>query len=388
MRRHAMLGLVVLAACTKPIEQQWVVATEGASKCTPALVGELVVFGNEGGYVHAFDKEGAGRWSFTAHRDVIGSPVSYRELVLFGAVNNIFYAVHQGTGREAWKFMAKDRIKGGPTLAGDRVVFGSYDKRLYALEAATGKLAWHFPPPPPPPPPAPAPTAQTAKDLPADPKLAQQAKLVEPLAAPEPAPEPIVTGEFSYARPLVVDGVIYVGNLDGHLYAIDAATGQLRWRFKTGGGITSGAIHDAGVLYFGSNDHHLYALDLKTRQPRWKLETGDEVNASPRLADGVLYVGGVDKTFYAVDAATGKTKWKHATGGRIVGAAAVYRNLVFTGSGPGDGRLYALDRASGKVFWTFETQAKVDADLVVEGDRLYVVVGDGRLFTFKINKTS
>jgi eukaryotic-like serine/threonine-protein kinase len=364
MYRLALLGLMALFACTKPIEQEWSVATEGSSKCTPVLLGEFVIFGNEGGYLHAFDRQGNERWSFTAHRDIIGAPSGYRDLVFFGAVNNVFYGVNLATGREAWKFMAKDRIKGGSILFEDKVIFGSYDKHLYALTADKGKLAWVFPPE----------SGGPAKE--SDTKSS---------AGEEPA---VVTGEFSYARPLLVDGIVYVGNLDGYLYAIDARDGTMKWRFKTGKGITSSAIFKDGVLYFGSNDHNVYALDLSTQKPKWTFQTNDEVNASPRWEDGVLYVGGVDTTFYAIDAGTGKARWTYNTKGRIVDAAAVYKNLVFVGSGPGDGTLYALDRGTGKLFWKLETQSKIEADPVVEGDRLYVVVGDGRLIVLKINKTT
>ena len=67
--------------------------------------------------------------------------------------------------------------------------------------------------------------------------------------------------------------------------------------------------------------------------------------------------------------------------------AAIYKNLVFVGSGPNDGALYAIDRATGKAIWTFETQSKIEADPVVDADRVWMVVGDGRLIVFKINKT-
>src|SRR5580765_3346888 len=63
-----------------------------------------------------------------------------------------------------------------------------------------------------------------------------------------------------------------------------------------------------GVVYFGSGDGNLYALDAATGDLRWKFKTGDVVHASPALADGVLFFGSWDSYFYAVDAATGKEK--------------------------------------------------------------------------------
>ena len=40
------------------------------------------------------------------------------------------------------------------------------------------------------------------------------------------------TGDAVTASPAVVDGVVYTGSWDGYFYAIDAKSGQLRWKFR------------------------------------------------------------------------------------------------------------------------------------------------------------
>jgi len=61
-----------------------------------------------------------------------------------------------------------------------------------------------------------------------------------------------------------------------------------------------------GSVYFGSGDGNLYALDSATGDLRWKFKTGDVVHASPAVADGVLFSEAGDSYFYAVDATTGQ----------------------------------------------------------------------------------
>jgi outer membrane protein assembly factor BamB len=46
-----------------------------------------------------------------------------------------------------------------------------------------------------------------------------------------------------------------------------------------------------GVVYFGSTDHHLYAFDAATGEQRWVLDLGDAVNSSPAVVGGTIYVG-------------------------------------------------------------------------------------------------
>ena len=52
----------------------------------------------------------------------------------------------------------------------------------------------------------------------------------------------------------------------------------LLWKFPTGGHpvISSPAV-SGGMVYFGSSDT-LYALDAQTGQEKWKFKTGDEVD--------------------------------------------------------------------------------------------------------------
>jgi outer membrane protein assembly factor BamB len=56
-----------------------------------------------------------------------------------------------------------------------------------------------------------------------------------------------------------------------------------------------------GVVYFTSYDGHLYAVDAKTGQDLWKFKTKDMMEmSSPIVADGVVYFGSEDSVFYAV----------------------------------------------------------------------------------------
>ena len=47
------------------------------------------------------------------------------------------------------------------------------------------------------------------------------------------------TGGAVGGSPAVSNGTVFVGSDDFHLYAIDGATGMLRWSMKTAGAVTS-----------------------------------------------------------------------------------------------------------------------------------------------------
>ena len=55
-------------------------------------------------------------------------------------------------------------------------------------------------------------------------------------------------------------GTNYLGDLAGYLYAIDAVTGKEKWQFETGGSVQSSPAVSNGVVYVGDYDGNLYAI--------------------------------------------------------------------------------------------------------------------------------
>ena len=56
-------------------------------------------------------------------------------------------------------------------------------------------------------------------------------------------------------------GTVYIGSFDHKVYALDAATGHLRWAYTTGNIVISSPAVAGGTVYIGSEDHKVYALD-------------------------------------------------------------------------------------------------------------------------------
>ena len=58
----------------------------------------------------------------------------------------------------------------------------------------------------------------------------------------------------------------------------------------------------------------MYALNAGTGALLWKYATEDGVYSSPAVANGVVYVGSDDDNLYALNASTGALLWKYTTG--------------------------------------------------------------------------
>jgi outer membrane protein assembly factor BamB len=117
------------------------------------------------------------------------------------------------------------------------------------------------------------------------------------------------TGGPVAASPTVVDGTVYIGSWDGYEYALDEATGSLRWKtflgttsaptcFPPEAGVTSAATLKNGVIYLGGGDSYWYALDAATGKVLWRVYTGDNSVtgghynwSSPLLVGNFAYIG-------------------------------------------------------------------------------------------------
>ncbi len=198
-----------------------------------------------------------------------------------------------------------------------------------------------------------------------------------------------IGGSSTQSSPAVVNGLVYIGSFDKHIYAIDAETGQEKWKFETGSPVWSSPAVVEGVLYIGSNDHYLYALDRQTGQEKWKFETGAAVRSSPAVADDVVYVGSFDKNVYALDAQTGQEQWRFETEASIYSSPTVAAGVLYIGSGcdRADGcegsrpyYLYALDSQTGQEKWRFEAGSTIESSPAVVAGLVYFGSIDGYLY--------
>jgi outer membrane protein assembly factor BamB len=181
------------------------------------------------------------------------------------------------------------------------------------------------------------------------------------------------------SRPAVVGGTVYVGSENNYVYALNAATGAIRWSRRTGGQVNSSPALSGGTLYVGSDDGKVYALDAATGAVEWTRPTAGKVDSGPAVSGGTVYVGGGD-TVYALDAATGAIKWTRATGGVVTSSPAVSDGIVYVGSN--DGYVYALDAATGAIRWREQTGGQVNSSPVVSGGRVYIGTDNDAVYAF------
>jgi outer membrane protein assembly factor BamB len=147
-------------------------------------------------------------------------------------------------------------------------------------------------------------------------------------------------GQFA-STPIVLNGTVYLQDLNSNVYAVDRATGNVRWthKFNKASVGPNGLAYGYGRLY-GATETNAFALDpangtlLWTRKLTHKSIEG--IDMAPQIFDNTVllstvpgagvtnfYSGGAIGAVYALDAATGEPKWHFDT---VKGGYALWGN--------------------------------------------------------------
>ena len=169
----------------------------------------------------------------------------------------------------------------------------------------------------------------------------------------------------------IADGVVYIGSMDGSLYAIDLGTGKMRWQYATGGPVEeSSPCVQGSMVYVGDLDGTFHAVDRATGKARWTYKTGGEIKSSPIWVNNSIYFGSYDQNLYCLSAATGTLIWKYTTEGPVHCTPAIDKGRVYV-SGC-DEQFRAVDAATGKQIYALPLGAYTGASAAVVEDQAFV----------------
>ena len=88
---------------------------------------------------------------------------------------------------------------------------------------------------------------------------------------------------------------VFVGSYDGNLYALDAATGDVRWSFDARGSISGSPTVMAGLVYFSTFRKKTFARDIRNGRQVWTWPDG---RYTPLVADEErAYIVGKEKLY-------------------------------------------------------------------------------------------
>ena len=305
------------------------------------------------------------KWRFHPGGKFISSPTVSNGTVYIGNTDGKLYAVRTSDGSQTWSFQTGGAVNSTPAVSNGVVVVSSRDGNVYGVDVASGAKKWAF-------------------------KTGGERRFTAPGIhgiAPknEMMPDPY---DVFLSSPAISNGVAYVGSGDHYVYALDAGTGSLRWKFLTGNVVHASPAVAAGTLYIGSWDRYFYALDARSGAVRWRFATGDDrviynqvgIAGSAAVTDTMVYFGCRDSTFYALDARTGTLAWKHDQHGSwVVGSPAIANGVVYYTTSD-EKRFWALDARTGAEKFKTPYGSFAFSSPSLAGGVAYFGTFDGRLY--------
>jgi outer membrane protein assembly factor BamB len=187
-----------------------------------------------------------------------------------------------------------------------------------------------------------------------------------------------VRGGKMAASPAVVGEDVVVHGMDGVVRVLDRRTGRLRFAVRIGSPVESSPVVRDRIDYFGAWNGNVYALDLRSRRFRWIFRGGYKITSSAALAGRTLYIGDYGGRLLAIAPGSGRLRWSGGVNGRIYGTPAVWGGRVFVPSSDG-GSLTAFT-TGGRFAWRVATGSYVYSSPAVWAGRVFFGSYNGRLY--------
>lgn len=296
-----------------------------------------------------------------------GRPVIHGEDVFLGAAGGkALYRMGLRDGRSKGAFAAEGAVQSAPVVTDDRVWFADTAGTVWCY-GIDGALIWSY---------------RLGSPIVADPTLSGGhlfvASVADTVIALDAAtgeltwryqqkPDPTRAGELAlYASPspTVIGDVVLVGFSTGEVVALDRARGEAQWARRVGEGRYPDVV--APVIAVGSDlvaagyYGPTVAIDTRTQNVRWRVEAG--IGARPIVIDrdgAVVLLPDTTGGLRAIVALTGAElwRWDSATGGPLGEPVSTPLGVIV---GATEGSVYAVDPATGTLAWSWRGDEVLD----------------------------
>jgi outer membrane protein assembly factor BamB/Icc-related predicted phosphoesterase len=276
---------------------KWTFRTNGSVYSSPETAEQKVVVGSSDGNIYCLNAStGMLIWKVATGNAVVASPTILDGVVYIGGSDGMFRALRLSSGAVIWSYTAVEGfVESKPLAEEGRIIFGAWDTYLYSLDLSNGTLLWKWsngksgrllsPA-------ACVPVASSGKIFIVAPdrymtalgsrtgqalwrsgtyrvremigisedrsrvyaRLMNDSVLAFSASAASPELTWATNCKYGYdidpSSPVEKNGTVFFGTKNGLVYALDAATGNIRWRFKFGNTIinTVRPLSDRKVL--------------------------------------------------------------------------------------------------------------------------------------------
>lgn len=319
------------------------------------LINDKLVYTNTSGEIKAVNSAtGTSSWTYKTGGKIYSTPTAYKNRVWCASSDTYLYGLNVEDGKLSIRLKNNMAVVSSPVCAHGKVMLAGGDGHCRAWNVDDGTLVWDY---------------DSVKN-------------------------------FVVTRPLVKEGALFFGSWGNEFYALDIATGKLRWKWWNGhtNRMFSPAqvwpVASHGRVYMVSPDRYMTVLDEKSGAVIWRHNDPEHrVRESIGLSEdgNTVYAKTMDGKILALDATRPARAIKWVSSGEDMGyelapTAVMEKNGVVYA--PTDkGLIYAYRAADGIFLWKYRiSSGLINMILPAEKNELYVSSMDGALVKLKIEE--
>lgn len=325
---------------------------KGYYRLTPAINSSRIYAVAANGELAAFDRESGKRlWEVELEREVSGGVGLYEDSLFLGMADGAVTRIDASSGELLWSAVVSGEILSAPQSDGTVVVAQSYDGKVQAFDYETGTALWTY-----------------------------------------DANMPVLTLRGT-STPLLVDNKVLVGFANGRVVAFNAESGALTWEVRVAMpkgrseieriADVDGTMELVGtILYAASYQGNLAAIDTASGRKLWQQELSSFSGVSQGF--GNVYVAQENGAVSAWSQNGQGQRWlQDALGWRKLSRPTPVSSYVAVADY--EGYIHFLSQVDGELVGRTRADSDgVRADMIGDGDVLYIYGNDGELEALRI----
>jgi outer membrane protein assembly factor BamB len=328
---------------------------KGLYSIRPAISGETIYAASAEGEVKALNRlTGKRIWSRDLKLSLSGGVGVYGNNLFLGGSDGLVLRLAADSGEELWRAPVTGEVLAPPQTNGRVVVTQTYDGKLHGLDFASGETLWTY-----------------------DSNM------------------PVLTIRGT-STPIIRDNVVMAGFANGRVLGFDIRTGGVEWEARVA--IPQGRseierivdvdgtmVLAGGELFAASYQGALAAIDISGGRKLWERKLSSVSGVSQGF--GNVYVADDDGTVYAFH--------RNGQGQRWQQDALAFRGLnrptpvsSYLAVADFEGYVHVLSQVDGSFVGRVKADRKgARADMLSEGNILYVFGNSGKLIAYELSAT-
>jgi len=188
------------------------------------------------------------------------------------------------------------------------------------------------------------------------------------------------------------DNIYAFDDRNNYFYAVDKASGAIKWKFEARNGSTGGVPFIRGTplvldeyIFFGDYGN-IYSLNKNSGQTNWIFTLGQYNRPSSFTEYNGNVIVIAENEILMFDPVNGNQLYRKSLPKYIISSPFLYNNKLYVGSiGNGEGTILAIDPNTGTILWEKQMPNSIPGSPIVFEDKLYFADQGGILYCFDTN---